>query len=472
MMSFTRFVTLSVVVIAAILFSGCMVGPDYKTPDTSEQIPAAWKWQKATPRDDAPKGDWWKIFKDPILNQLEERTLGKNQQLKASLARVEQAAAAAKREKINLAPDLRLSPTVTRERTSANLPTPFPIREIPSAYLNTFAPVFTLNYEVDLWGRVRRGIESADAEFLATAADSENLQLSLTAELASNYFLIRGYDAELAVLQETYETRERTTELLRLRFEAGAIPEVDLARARSEVAVTRADLAAVKGRRDETLNTLALLCGEPASTFELKSRPGFNSKPPKIKAGVPLSLLERRPDIATAERLVASSNANIGVATANYFPKLTLIGDAGYLSKDIDLLFTPESLVWSIAPKVSLPITGLSAVRVNVKRATAAREEAVANYRQAILSAVADVETSLTQIRQTGEQYTAQNEALKESTRAADLIRQSYDRGATSFLDMLDASRTRLHLQRRTALLNAQEHIATVRLIKALGGEW
>jgi len=457
----------------SILPTGCItVGPDYETPDTSDALPAAWKWQRAEPRDDVPKGHWWHVFGDPVLDHLEEKALAKNQRIAASLARVEQAAAAASREKSNLSPDVRLASSAERERTSANLPTPFPIQEIPSAHLNTFTSVFTLSYELDLWGRIRRGIESAEAEFVATAAEAENLKLSLTAELAANYFLVRGYDAELAALRETIGLREESTELIRLRFEAGAIPEVDLARARSELAITRADLAAVESRRAETVNTLALLCGEPASTFEMKTRSRFDGRPPEIPPGLPLSLLERRPDIASAERLVAARNADVGVAVADYYPKLTLVGNSGYLSKEIDTLFSPESQIWSIGPSVGLPLTGLSVVRLNVNRARAARDEAVADYRQTILVAVADVETSLIQIRQTGKQFEAQSEALKEAARAADLIRQSYDRGATGFLDMLDASRSRLSLERQTALIKAQEHIATVRLIKALGGKW
>ena len=415
--------------------SGCMtVGPDYQTPDTSEVVPSAWKWQSAAPRDNVPKGKWWRIYRDPVLDRLEETALANNQQIKAAVARVEQAAAAANRQKVRLVPDVRLSPAAKRERTSGNIPTPFPIRDIPSAHLNTFQPVFTLDYEVDLWGRIRRGIESADAEFFATGAAARNLQLSLTAGVAATYYQLRGFDEELVALRKTLELRQKSTDVIRQRFDAGTVPETDLARSRSQLASTRAELAAVEGQRAEMLDTLALLCGRPASSFELDSRSQITGTPPTIPAGLPLSLLERRPDIAAAERLVAARNADIGVATADFFPRLTLTGNAGYLSKDLDVLFTPTSKVWSIGPTVSVPITGLSAVKLNVRRAKAAHAEAVADYRQTILTAVKDVETSLTQIRQTGKQLEAQREALKQAARAAELISQSYDRGAASFL--------------------------------------
>jgi len=453
--------------------SGCItVGPDYQTPDVSEVVPAAWKWQSAEPRDDLPKGKWWKIYRDPVLNRLEETALANNQQIKAAVARVEQAAAAANRQKVKLVPDVRFSSTARRERTSGNLPTPFPVRDIPSAHLNTFQPMFTLNYEVDLWGRIRRGIESADAEFFATGAAAQNLQLSLTAEVAATYYQLRGFDEELVALRKTLELRQKSTDVIRQRFDAGTVPETDLARSRSQLASTRAELAAVEGQRAEMLDTLALLCGRPASSFELDSRSQITGTPPTIPAGLPLSLLERRPDIAAAERLVAARNADIGVATADFFPRLTLTGNAGYLSKDLDVLFTPTSKIWSIGPTVSLPITRLSAVKLNVRRAKAVHAEAVADYRQTILTAVKDVETSLTQIRQTGKQLEAQREALKQAARAADLISQSYERGAASFLEQLDADRTRLVLERQTALLKARQFIASIRLIKALGGRW
>jgi multidrug efflux system outer membrane protein len=238
------------------------------------------------------------------------------------------------------------------------------------------------------------------------------------------------------------------------------------------VATAKAELADVKRQRQEASDTLALLCGQPASSFTLREHPIGSKAPPVIPAGIPASMLERRPDIAAAERIVAARNADIGVATADYFPAVRLTGTGGYLSKEVDTLLTGNSKVWSIGPSVSLPLTGWAVIHFNVKRHKAAREEAIANYRQTVLTGIRDVETSLAQTRYLREQASAIGDALTASTKATDLIRESYERGTLSYLELLDAERTRLLTERQTAQISAQRHLATVRLIKALGGAW
>ncbi|MDB6132934.1 MAG: hypothetical protein JWM59_1177 [Verrucomicrobiales bacterium] len=456
--------------IALALLSGCAMGPDYQKPDTAAVTPAAWRWQPAVPRDTAPRGEWWTVFRDADLNTLESRALAGSQTLKAGVARVLQARANARAEATGFFPDIRLNSSAKREQTSGNLPSPVPV-SIPASRINTFDAGFDLSYEIDFWGKVRRSWESARASADASEADFHHMLLTLTGDVAMNYFSLRAADAELAALRRTIGIRENAFRFTQMKFDAGTVGRIDLARSRTELDTARAELADVQRQRRETADTLALLCGEPASNFDLPERP-LNLTPPAIPAGIPAHVLERRPDVAAAERDVAAKNAQIGVAQAAYFPAISLTGSSGRLSNETGTLFTADSKVWTIGPSLSLPITGYALIGANVRRVKAAREESIANYRQAVLTAVKDVETSLTQIRYRAEQATAQSEALKSATTAADLIRTQYESGTIGQLDLLESERTRLQVERQSAQLSAQRLIATVRLIKALGGQW
>ncbi|WP_395748408.1 efflux transporter outer membrane subunit [Prosthecobacter sp.] len=450
--------------------SACTVGPDYHKPDTSDITPATWRWQTSAPKDDAPKGDWWKVFHDSELNRLEALALADNQNVRAAYARIMQSRANARAAATDWFPNITANSRDKRERTSAHLPTPVPVR-IPSAQINTFSETLDLSYELDLWGKVRRSFESARAQAESSAADYNNLLLTLTGDVAATYFQLRALDADLASLRRTIDLREKSLSIIDQRFKAGTIQETDLLRSKTEVATAKAELADIKRQRQEASDNLSLLCGVPATNFRIAERP-LHGAPPSIPAGVPATVLERRPDVASAERLVAARNADIGVATAAYFPAISLTAQGGYLSKNTSDLFTADSRVWSIGPSVSLPITGFALIHSNVKRRRAAREEAIATYRQAVLSALKDVETTLAQTRYRAEQAAAQNEALSAASQAADLTRARYDSGAVGYLEFLDAERTRLQTERQTNQVTAQRFIATVRLVKAMGGGW
>jgi multidrug efflux system outer membrane protein len=447
------------------------VGPDYQKPDTSAITPAQWSWQPAVPRDDGTRGEWWNVFHDSELSRLEALALRASPTLQAAASRVDQARASARMNSAGWEPDFRLSGSTKRERTSGNLPTAVPVT-IPSLRLNSFTTLVDLSYEIDLWGKVRREVESARAGGDSASANYHGVILTLTGDVAVQYFLLRAADAELDALRRTIVIREKLQNLLDTKFKAGVLPETDLARAQTEVSTAKADLADVKRQRHEASDTLALLCGQSASSFRVSEHPISSKAPPVIPAGLPASVLERRPDVAAAERLVAARNADIGVGTAAYFPSVRLTGSGGYLSKDVDSLLTGDSRVWSIGPSVSFPITGRTIIRYNIKRLKAAREEAIANYRQAVLVAIKDVETSLAQTRYLGEQSVAVNDALRTSTRATTLIRTAFEGGTISYLELLDAERTRLQVELATARVAAQRQITTVRLIKALGGAW
>jgi multidrug efflux system outer membrane protein len=457
--------------IAALALSACTVGPDYTPPDLTGITPAQWRWQTATPRDDVSRGEWWKIFRDPQLDRLEILALQNSPTLQAAAARVDQARAAARISTANWLPDIRLNTNGKREQTSGNLPTPIPV-DIPRGRVNSFSTALDLSYEIDFWGKIRREVESARATADSTSASYHNALLTLTGDVAAQYFLLRAADAELAALRTTIGLRDKFKTLLDDKFKAGAIPETDLARAITELATAKAELADVKRQRQEASDTLALLCGQPASSFTVRENPIGSKAPPVVPAGLPAAVLERRPDIAAAERLVAARNADIGVAVSAYFPAVKLTGTAGYLSNEVDTLLGADSRVWSLGPSISLPISGLSVIKFNVRRQKAAREEAIANYRQAVLTAIRDVETSLAQTRYLREQADAVSEVLTASTKATSLIRESYERGTLSYFEYLDAERTRLQTERQTAQISAQRHMTTVRLIKALGGGW
>lgn len=447
------------------------VGPKYQKPDVADVTPTQWSWQPANPRDHVPKGEWWKIFQDDELNGLQAHALGASPTVRAAVARVEQARANARATAAKFIPDIRFKPFYERQRTSGNLPTPIPVA-IPSAYINSFSVPFDLSYEIDLWGKVRRSFESSRATAVASVTDYNNLLLMLTADVAVQHFTLRALDSELAALRRTIELRETWLGLMEQRFNAGTISETDISRARTELSNARADLAGAKRLRQETADTLALLCGEPAGRTRFAETPLGTNAPVSVPAGLPADLLERRPDIASAERLVAARNAEIGVAVANYFPSVTLTGQAGYLSRNLDSLFSPDSRAWSFGPSVSLPITGYGLIAARVRQAKAAREEAIANYRQAVLTAIKDVETSLAQIRYRAEQFAALGDSLASATTATELTRQRYERGVVSYLELLDADRTRLQVELRYVQVNAQQHIASIQLIKAMGGGW
>lgn len=456
-----------------LLLASCIspVGPKYQKPDVVDVTPTQWSWQPANPRDHAPKGEWWKIFQDDELNALQARALVANPTVQAAVARVEQARANARATAAEFFPDIRLKPYFDRQSTSGNLPSPVPVR-IPKTHINSFSVPLDLSYEIDLWGKVRRSFESSRATAVATAADYNNLLLTLTADVAVQHFTLRALDSELAALRRTIELLDIWLDLMRQRVKAGTISETDFSRARAELSNAHADFADAKRLRNETANTLSLLCGAPAGVSQFPERPLVTHAPVSVPAGLTADLLERRPDIASAERLVAARNADIGIVTANYFPSVKLTGQAGYLSRDLDSLFSPDSLAWSFGPSVSLPLTGYGLIAARVRQAKAAREEAIANYRHTVLAAIKDVETSLAQIRYRAEQSAALGDSLASATTATELTRQRYDRGVVSYLELIDADRTRLQVELRYVQVNAQQHIASVRLIKALGGGW
>jgi multidrug efflux pump len=449
------------------------VGPDYKPPTNS--FPENYKamelgnWKEGRPLDSVPKGIWWEVFHDTNLNELESQALGANQTLKAAIARVDQARATARVARADLLPSLNLDPSYNRQRYSPNqAPSYGPLTA------NTWQTPLDLSYEIDLWGRVRRGFESARADAQGSLAAFDNVLLTLQADVAENYFKLRSLDAEIATVTGTVDLRKEQVRLVRSRFNGGIGNDLDIARAETELATTEAEAASLEQSRAELENGIAILVGSNPSSFHLAAETAGNWNPPtpEIPAGLPSDLLERRPDIAQAERQLASANARIGVAKAAFFPVLTLTGSGGYLSADVDSLFNWNSRTWSIGPSLSLPIFAGGRNKANYQRSKSVFEESVANYRQQVLVAFGEVEDSLSGIRHLADQSSAQQRAVKHARRAVDLATDRYRSGIVSYIEVVDASRDALQAERGNAQLAGERLIADVQLIKALGGGW
>jgi NodT family efflux transporter outer membrane factor (OMF) lipoprotein len=451
------------------------VGPDFKSP--TNNLPAEYKdaelgnWKTGRPLDNVPKGNWWTIFSDTNLNALEAQALSANQQLKAAIARVDQARATARVARSELLPNLSLDPSFNRQRYSPNADPSF-----GHTTANTFSAPLDLSYEIDLWGRVRRGFESARADAQASLAAFYNVLLTLQSDVAQNYFALRSLDAEIATVAGTVDLRKEQVRLVRSRFEGGIGSELDVAQAQTELATTEAEAASLAHRRDELENAIAILVGENPATFKLAALDEadkiWNPPPPVIPAGLPSDLLERRPDVAAAERQLASANAKIGVAKGAFFPTLTLTASGGYLSGDVENLFNWGSRTWSFGPSLSLPIFAGGRNKANLKRAWGVYDENVALYRQQVLVAFGDVENSLSGIRHLAVQAEAQARAVTYARRATDLATDRYRSGIVAYIEVVDASRDALSAERANAQLAGERLIATVQLIKALGGGW
>jgi outer membrane protein, multidrug efflux system len=455
--------------LAMLASAGCTLGPDYHRPETD--VPAEYKsgssgsWKEGKPLDHAAKGDWWKIYDDGELNHLQNRASRANQEIKAVAARVEQARATARVARSELLPTLNANPGYTRTRLSAD--------QTPSSRgltAENYRAPLDLSYEIDLWSRVRRDFEGARANAQASVSALQNAMLVLHADVAQNYFAIRALDAEISIVTDAIDVRKKQTQLVGDRL--------DLARIKSQLESAEAEAAALRKRRAELENALAILIGENPSSFQIPAATSGNPSkrwdpaPPTIPSGLPADLLERRPDVSEAERQLAAANARIGVAKAAFFPSLSLTGSGGYVSSDLDNLFKWDNRAWSLGPSLTLPIFTGGRNQANLERSQAEYEEAVARYRQKILVAFGEVESSLSGIRFLAEQTTAQDQAVTEARLAAQLADERYRNGIVSQLEVLDANREELQTERAKAQLSGQRLIASVQLVKALGGGW
>jgi multidrug efflux system outer membrane protein len=453
--------------LAGLILAGCSTAPVYERPEVAQ--PDGWRWKVAEPRDRVPRGEWWKVFQDPALDVLQAEASVRNQDLQAAMARAEQARSLARMSRADSLPSVAGSGSWARYRTSGNAPSPVPF-PVPSFTQQQWTTPLDLSYEVDLWGRVRGSFQSARQQALAAESAQESLRLMVQAEVAKFYFDLQNSQAEVRVLELTVRLRQEAMEIFDQRFEAGLIGDYEIQRGRVEVAGAEAELQAARRRQAEILNGLALLCGRTASGFA--PEPSTNTLLPVIAAGLPSALLERRPDVAQAERELASRLADLGVAKVASYPSLKLTGTGGFLSGEVKNLFEWDSRTWGLGPSLSIPIFQGGRNRANQAKAKAAYEEGVARFRQRVLEAFRDVEDSLAAIQFLAEEASARGRAADAARTSARIALSRYQAGSINFLDVVTAENARLGAELARVRVEHEQRLATVRLIKALGGGW
>jgi len=447
------------------LFAGCVSGPNYSRPAVA--TPTTWKETAVTTSAAVLPPEWWRIFNDLELNALEAQAVEANQDLKRAVARVMEARALARLSEADFYPSISANGSYSRNRLSENR------GGIPQQKLEAddFSGSFDLSYEVDLWGRVRRSVEAAKADAAAVTSDLQAVLLTLTADVARNYQTIRALDSEKSVIEATIALREDAVQLQETRNQAGLINEVDVTRARTELANVEAELHAVTRSRAQVEHALAVLCGQPPANFALAAK-GPSIALPEVPAGLPSSLLERRPDIAEAEHRLEAACAQIGVAKAAFFPTIRLTGAAGLASADLGTLVDWPSRVWSIGPSIHVPIFEGGRNRANLKATEARYEQSIASYRGTVLNAFREVEDSLSDLSTLASQGEAVARALQSARDTAALANERYQKGLSSYLEVVDAQRAALQAERQDTQLRGQRSVSTILLAKALGGGW
>jgi multidrug efflux system outer membrane protein len=457
-----------------LLLGACrMTGPDYQRPALA--TPTDWRATPTTPTAAAPlDATWWRLYADPTLDDLATRALAANQDLRKAVARLDEARATLRAAVADARPSATLNQTDTRSRTSANGKKDNNANSGgPSASpQNNHRVTLDTSYEIDLWGRVRRSLENAQAQLDAQDASTQTVLLTLTTDLARNYFDLRALDAELAILDRTTALRRDTLATYRARVAAGLGVDADISRAETDIANTEADAFDVARRRARIETALAVLCGEPPATFRLPARLDPLGLPPSVPPGLPSDLLLRRPDIAEAERLAAAQSAAIGATQAGFLPTVRLTGSAGFESVELKDLASWDSRLWSIGPSVSLPLFKGAANRANLKAAEARHEQAVAEYRRRALIAFREVEDALADARAYADQAAAQARALDAAQRTAAYYEQRLAGGLIGSLEAVDSQRSLLQAERAAVQTLGDRYAASLALIKALGGGW
>jgi len=447
-----------------VTLSGCSIGPRYTKPD----MPTPEKWRNEIVSDipDKIPQRWWEVFNDGALNRLENLAVSNNQDLAIAMANVDAARSLARVSFSDLFPDIETNPSIVQERFSENSNN-FGV----SGKQTTYKFPVDLSYEIDIWGRVRKSFAESHAKAQKEAAAYNTVLLTLTTDLARTYFSIRALDTEIDALAEAMKLRQRAVDMLDLRFKQGMNSELTFFQAQTQLAQAEADVADARRHRENLVNALAVLCGQSASEFTLEHAP-LDLAVPKIPSGVPSDILKNRPDIMEAERLIAAANERVGIAQASFFPSVTLTGSAGFNSVKAGNVFDWESRFWSIGPEVNLPIFNSGRLQSALEAGRAEYKKSLAEYRKRVLTAFGEVENALADIRLYGEQSQAQQKLLKASRKAAELSIQRYKEGLVSFLEVIDAERSRLQAERDAIQIQSQQLIAVTQLVKAIGGNF
>ncbi len=457
---------------ALALLSACAVGPAYEKPQVAAtNLPATYKaldgWKPATPGDLADRGDWWTLLGDPRLDALIAKVNVSNQTIAAAEANYRQARAIVREQRASLFPTVDLSGSATKAGGSASVNS-----NSGSGGASRYQVGIGASWEPDLWGRIRAGVSGAKASAQASEADLAGARLSMQGELAVNYLGLRQTDAETALVAKTVEGYQRSLTITQNRYAAAIAPKSDVLQATTQLAGAQADLESLRQTRATYENAIATLVGEPASGFKLAADPAWSARVPEIPAGVPSTLLERRPDIAAAERRVAAANADIGVARAAFFPTIGLSASGNSSSSSLGNLFSASANTWSLGLSAAQTLFDAGARKARVEQARAAYDASVADYRLTVLTAFEDVENQLTAVQVLERRYAL----LKTSADAADQTEQmllnQYKAGQVAYTDVVQAQASALSARRALLTATVARQTTAVALIQALGGGW
>ncbi|MBV8514597.1 MAG: efflux transporter outer membrane subunit [Acidobacteria bacterium] len=465
----------SAALVSAFIFGGCTVGPNYKKPDAT--VSAHWDvqqpWRESAPKDAFDKGEWWKVFNDDDLNAFESQAIAENQTIRISIAHLEQARATAAIQVATLFPTLSGNGSVERQRLSGNRPpnSPVPIPGPGPYQQNAFQIPFTVSYEVDIFGRRRRSIEAAGAAYQANAADLQNVRLLITSQIAGDYFNLRQLDSEIGILRRTVDALQKGLDLVNSRHNGGVASGLDVAQEETLLDTTRTQATLILQQRKQFEDAISVLVNRAAPDFHIAPRE-LGGEPPSLNAGLPSDLLERRPDIAEAERLMASANAQIGIAQAAYYPSFNLFGQAGWQAADITRLASIQSIFWAVGANVAEDIFTGGARRAQVQYARAGWDASVASYRQTVLSSFQEVQDELTALNVLSEAQQEQQQTVDAARRTLDISTSRYQGGLVNYLDVVTAQQSLLQNEQQLAVIHGQRLVASVLLVKALGGGW
>jgi NodT family efflux transporter outer membrane factor (OMF) lipoprotein len=456
---------------AALLLTGCTIGPKYHRPpvEVPQTFKEAGNWKPAEPSEQKLGGNWWEIFQDAQLNSLEEQVNVSNQNLKIAQAQYAEARAALRYNRADYFPTVAAAPSVTRGRVSSNRP---PAHSISDGQTQTDIQIpLELSYEIDAWGRVRNNVAASRAEAQASAADLATVNLSMHAQLALFYFQARSLDAQQQLLSSTVAQYEQALQINEDRFRGGVGSEVEVEQAKTQLETTRAQAVDVGVLRAQYEHGVAVLIGKPPAEFSLPPLP-LETPPPTIPVGVPSELLERRPDIASSERLVAAANARIGVAKAAYYPLLNLTAAGGFESGSITTLLSGPSVLWAVGPSALFTIFDGGRRRAASDQAIAGYDQTVADYRETVLTSFQQVEDNLAALRILEHEAQTQHEAVVAAQKSLQLSEQRYNGGVTSYLEVTVAQSAALADEATAVNILGRRMVAAVQLVQALGGGW
>lgn len=456
-----------------LLLAGCKVGPEYTRP--SVPVAPAWKeqppWRVASPQDSIPKGNWWTIFGDDELNRYEDQAIKANQTIEAARFQLEEARASARITQSGLFPQLSAGVTAQRNRTSQNQPTASGVPLASSVTSNGFVVPFNVSWEADVFGGVRRNVESANAAYQSSAASLENARLLVTSDLAADYFNLRELDAEIAVVNSAVQYQQKALDLVNNRHAGGVASGLDVAQQETQLSATRTQATLLRNQRAQFEHAIAALEGVPASSFSIPAK-ALALEPPVIPTGMPSDVLERRPDVAQEERVMAAQNAQIGVAKSAFFPSIGINAGGGFNSSDIATLTNFPSVFWALGANVAETVLSGGRRRAQVDFANSAYGVSVANYRQSVLTAFQEVEDGISGLNILSQAADTQQQAVDAAQRALNIANDRYVGGLVTYLDVVTAEQTLLDNQRLAVQLLGQRMVTSVSLIKALGGGW